>query len=90
VLDAPLPIAIAGDVAALTGCVAGAAMRDDYLRTIEGAGLAEIEVLSDRGFGEMALTMVSDDMMSRARAAGVDVRAVASTVRSLTIRAQKT
>ena len=37
VLDAPLPAAIAESVAALTGCVAGAALREDYLNTIAAA-----------------------------------------------------
>jgi SAM-dependent methyltransferase len=89
VLDAPLPPLIAQSVAALTGCVAGAALREDYLRTIAAAGLQNIEIVTDRNFGEMAATMVPDDMRRQAEAAGIDVTAVARTVRSLTIRARK-
>ncbi len=89
VLNQPLPEAIANDVAALTGCVAGAALRDQYLATIRAAGLTEIDVLSDRGFGAMALTMVPEPMLRQAEAAGIDVERVADTVRSLTIRARK-
>jgi SAM-dependent methyltransferase len=89
VLDAPLPAAIAESVAALTGCVAGAALREDYLRTIAAAGLVDIEVVGDRSFGEMALTMVPAEFLEQATAAGVDVVGVAQTVRSLTIRARK-
>jgi SAM-dependent methyltransferase len=89
VLDAPLPEAVAGSVAALTGCVAGAAMRADYLRTIAEAGLHDIEVLDDRAFGEMALTMIPDSLLRTMESAGVDVSAVARTVRSITVRAWK-
>jgi SAM-dependent methyltransferase len=89
VLDAPLPEAVAGSVAALTGCVAGAAMRADYLRTIAEAGLHDVEVLDDKSFGEMAVTMVPDSLLRTMESAGVDVPAVARTVRSITVRAWK-
>jgi len=89
VLDAPLPAVVAEDVAALTGCVAGAALRDDYLDTIAAAGLVEIEVANDRSFGAVALTMVPEPLLRKAEAAGVDVQRVAETVRSLTVRARK-
>jgi SAM-dependent methyltransferase len=89
VLDAPLPEAVAASVAALTGCVAGAAMREDYLRTVAEAGLRDIEVVDDKPFGEMALTMVPDSLLRTMESAGVDVPAVARTVRSITVRAWK-
>jgi hypothetical protein len=89
VLDAPLPPAIAQSVLALTGCVAGAALREEYLGTVAAAGLADIEVVTDRGFGEIAVTVVSPELLREAEAAGIDVRAVARTVRSLTLRARK-
>lgn len=89
VLDAPLPAAVAESVAALTGCVAGAALRGDYLRTIAAAGLADVEIVADKGFGEMALSMVPEEFLHQAKAAGIDVMEVARGVRSLTIRARK-
>ena len=89
VLEQPLPEAVASSVAALTGCVAGAALRDDYLRTVAAAGLEGVEVVEDRGFGEEVLGMVPPDMLKAAEAAGVDVRAVARTVRSVKVRARK-
>ena len=89
VLDALLPEVVATSVAALTGCVAGAAMRADYLRTVERAGLERVEVVDEKPFGEMALTMVPDAVLQTMETAGVDVRAVARTVRSITIRAWK-
>jgi arsenite methyltransferase len=89
VLDTPLPAAIAEDVNALVGCVAGAALRADYLAAIRTAGLADIEVLSDKGFGAVVLDMVPASMREKALSMGVDVQRTAETVRSLTIRARK-
>jgi hypothetical protein len=53
------------------------------------AGLTEIEILSDKGFGTVALTMVPEPMQRQAQAEGIDVQRVADTVRSLTVRARK-
>jgi SAM-dependent methyltransferase len=89
VLTAPLPPFVAESVAALTGCVAGAALRAEYLATIAAAGLVDIEVVNDRGFGSMAVTMAPPEMLQQAEALGIDVAEVADTIRSLTIRARK-
>ncbi len=89
VLDAPLPELVARSAAALTGCVAGAALRADYLATVAAAGLDEIEVVKDVSFGETALAMVPEDLVRTAQAAGVDVPGVARSVRSITLRARK-
>jgi hypothetical protein len=64
-------------------------MRADYLRTVAEAALHDIEVVDGKGFGEMALTMVPDSLLQTMESAGVDVRAVARTVRSVTVRAWK-
>jgi arsenite methyltransferase len=89
VVDAALPAAIAGSVAALTGCVAGAALRAEYLAAIGAAGLGDIEILKDTGFGELVEDFVPADMREDAEAHGIDVHAVARTVRSITVRATK-
>ena len=89
VLNQPLPEVVAADVAALTGCVAGAALRDQYLASIAAAGLSDIEIVNDKGYGAVALTMVPEQMLRQAEAAGIDVQRVADTVRSLTIRARR-
>ena len=51
VLDAPLPAALAGNLDALIGCVANAALRDDYLAAARAAGFAEVEILRDASYG---------------------------------------
>jgi SAM-dependent methyltransferase len=89
VLDAPLPAAVVASAEALTGCVAGAALRADYLGTIAAAGLVDVEVLTDRGFGAVVLDVVPAELRRQAEDAGVDLAAVADSVRSLTIRARK-
>lgn len=65
------------------------ALRDDYLRTVAAAGLDDVEVVEDRGFGEEVLGMVPDGMLKSASEAGIDVLAVARTVRSIKVRARK-
>jgi len=89
VLDAPLPAVVADSVAAFTGCVAGASLRAEYLRAVTAAGFERVEVLEDRGFGEEVLGLVPEALLAQATAAGVDVRAVATTVRSVKIRARR-
>jgi SAM-dependent methyltransferase len=89
VLDAPLPALVAESAAALTGCVAGAALRRDYLAAVAAAGLEAVEVVRDVSFGETALTMVPPDLVRAAEESGIDVHAVARTVRSVTVRARR-
>ncbi len=89
VLDAPLPAAIAASVSAWTGCVAGASLRSDYLGAIAAAGLVDVEVLQDRGFGDLIAGTIPAELLRQAEAAGIDVSKAAKTVRSLTIRARK-
>jgi SAM-dependent methyltransferase len=89
VLDAPLPPEIADSAAALTGCVAGAALRADYLRTIADAGLVDVEILGDKGFGAVVLDMAPPELVREAAAKGIDVCGVANGVRSITVRARK-
>ena len=89
VLDIELPEFIAENVAALTGCVAGALLRSDYLGAIEAAGLGEIEILKDSSFGAAALELVPASLLEEARRREVDVAEVVEGVRSLTIRATR-
>ena len=47
VLLQPLPEAIRNSVKAYTGCIAGAALKDEYLGAIEAAGFEDIKVLGE-------------------------------------------
>jgi arsenite methyltransferase len=87
VLDRPLPEAVAADVLAWTGCVAGAALRHDYFREVEEAGFGTVEVLKDEdalaGFAE-----VNPEEAERQLAAwGVTHEDLAGAVRAVTWRA---
>jgi len=50
VLSEELPEAIKADVNAYAGCIAGAMLKDDYLRTIEEAGFKEHMILEEKSF----------------------------------------
>jgi arsenite methyltransferase len=47
VLNRPMPEALKNDEDLLTGCIAGALRREEYLQAIREAGFAKVEVLSD-------------------------------------------
>jgi hypothetical protein len=64
-------------------------LRDEYLRTVEDAGLEEVAVVEERGFGEEVLGMVPAEIRRAVEAMGIDVLAVARTVRSVKVRARK-
>jgi SAM-dependent methyltransferase len=53
VLERPLPPEILQSVDAYLGCVGGASLRHEYLRTIEKAGFREVRVEREAGFGDM-------------------------------------
>jgi SAM-dependent methyltransferase len=50
VLREPLPEAIRESAEVYTACVAGAMLREDYLREIRAAGFGNVEVVSERSF----------------------------------------
>lgn len=88
-LDAELPHFIAESAAALTGCVGGAALRADYLRAIEEAGLGGIEILQDASFATTVVELAPESLLAEAERRGIDVAAMVETIRSVTIRAHK-
>ncbi|MFA5181032.1 MAG: arsenite methyltransferase [Syntrophales bacterium] len=50
VLLKELPAALQESVAAYTGCVAGALMKDDYLQKISAAGFGEVQIIAETLF----------------------------------------
>ena len=50
VLTRPLPPESRQNVALYVGCIAGAAMKDDYLEMIRRAGFTEVAVVEERGY----------------------------------------
>jgi len=79
VLTRPLEEDLKRDVGLYVGCVAGAQVRDDYVRQIREAGFEDVEVLS-----EGAYTVGVDDLPE-----GSPMRAAFDVVRSVIVRARR-
>jgi SAM-dependent methyltransferase len=89
VLDGELPAAIAQDVYAWCGCVAGADLRAAYFAKLSAAGLRDVEVLRDVDYVAMMARTAPAELASLAGRLGIEPSAVTGKVRSLTYRARK-
>lgn len=58
VLNRALPPALANDADLYTACIAGALLREDYLKAIRDGGFGKVELLSDRTY---AASQAGDD-----------------------------
>jgi hypothetical protein len=63
VLLKELPDAVRGSAAAYIGCISGALLKDDYLKTIRDAGFSEVSVLDETFF---PVDFITDDPMAKA------------------------
>lgn len=87
VLQRPLPEAVAKDVLAWCGCVAGASLRPEYFAMIEAAGLGHLEVLKDEDY-LASLAKVAPEEAERLLAGwGIRPEELQGTVHSVTWRA---
>ena len=89
VLDRPLPAAVANDVVAWCGCVAGATDRKQYLALVEAAGLGEVEVLKDEDYLASLAKVAPEEADAMLANWGVTRADLAGTVHSITWRAVK-
>ncbi len=94
VLTEPLPEKLLSHMGLYAACVAGAALREDYLDAIRSAGFDEIKVLDEIGFGHLATSVSPDDPTIKAAMEAMDgdtdlIRRVADSVKSLKISARK-
>jgi SAM-dependent methyltransferase len=87
VLNKPLPEAVAKDVFAWCGCVAGASDRRDYLAMIAAAGLTQVEVLKDEDYLAALVKIAPEDAEKLLSGWGVTKEDLLGTVRSITWRA---
>jgi arsenite methyltransferase len=87
VLDRPLPEAVAKDVFAWCGCVAGATDRKQYLALVEAAGLGEIEVLKDVDYLASLAKVAPEEADAMLAGWGVTREDLDGTVHSITWRA---
>ena len=79
VLTRPLPPALKTRVDLLVGCVAGASLKDDYLRMMREAGFEGVEIAAESGY-EVGLPNLAE---------GSAEREAFRTVRSVKVRARR-
>lgn len=91
VLVDKLPDSVKSSVAAYIGCLAGAAMKDDYIKAIESAGFRQISIVDERSFpagytssDPTVQMLVNDPGIPQA-----DLKKLHSSIRSITVRAVK-
>jgi SAM-dependent methyltransferase len=89
VLERPLPEAVAKDVLAWTGCVAGAALRRDYFAMLEAAGLRGVSVLKESDYAASLAQIASDEAQTVLDRWGVTRESIEGVVMSVTWRAVK-
>ncbi len=58
VLERPLPAEIRESVEAYVGCIAGASLKEDYLRLIRDAGFQEVTIVREGRYGAEPVTSV--------------------------------
>jgi SAM-dependent methyltransferase len=87
VLERPLPEAVAKDVLAWTGCVAGAALRDDYFAMLEGAGLSGLSILKEIDYAASLAQIASDEAQTLLDRWGITRESIEGAVMSVTWRA---
>jgi SAM-dependent methyltransferase len=65
VLLHPLPPALKSSVEAYVGCVAGAALRDEYVQMLRDVGFSQVEVVEEKPYAGCA-TGASDELLAAA------------------------
>jgi SAM-dependent methyltransferase len=88
-LDRPLPRAIADDLLAYVGCIAGAELRERYLGELAAAGLATIEILRDVDYVETILASLPQEVEALLARTGATLDDVRGSVRAVTYRATR-
>jgi SAM-dependent methyltransferase len=61
VLTSELPEELRKNVDLYVGCVAGASVREDYLRLMREAGFADVEIVAESGYGTGSAALPHDD-----------------------------
>jgi SAM-dependent methyltransferase len=89
VLERALPEAVAKDVFAWCGCVAGASDRREYLAMIEAAGLGKAEILKDEDYLASLVKVAPEEADAMLAGWGVTREDLMGTVHSITWKAVK-
>ncbi len=91
VLSRPLPEALRESVDVYAACVAGAMLRDDYLRAVEAAGFRRVEVVSETSFPAEAVlgSPQASEVARRLKISRQELERALDSVVSLGVRAFK-
>lgn len=89
VLERTLPEAVAKDVLAWTGCVAGAALRRDYFAMVEAAGLRDVSILKETDYAASVAELASSEAQTLLDRWGITRESIEGVVMSVTWRAVK-
>ena len=89
VLDRPLPEALARDVLAWVGCVAGAELRTIYFGRLEAAGLTGVELLRDVDYAAGLAEASPSEAAALLERLGLSVDDIRGIVHSVTYRAHR-
>ncbi len=73
VLLRPLPPAVKASVEAYVGCVAGAALRDDYVQMVRDAGFSRVEIVEEKSYAGCA-TGLGDELRDAAADAVISTK----------------
>lgn len=92
VLLRELPPAIRGSIEAYVGCLAGAMMKDDYIRVIKDAGFEDIRVIEQVHYpvAAMANDATGKAVMKNSELTKEDLRKLENSVASIKVAAAKT
>jgi len=91
VLTKPLPEAVRGSVEAYIGCIAGAALENEYLGAIEAAGFKDVRVVDeiDIGLDSLKDDPVAASIAESAHFTDEQMKDAASTIKSIKVSAVK-
>jgi arsenite methyltransferase len=91
VLLQELPTAIKNSISAYVGCLAGATMKESYLKSIKSAGFKNVDILAETTFESDLLTAdpIVQSIVSEFNVPLPELRKIAGTVRSIRVRGEK-
>ncbi len=92
VLERPLPESVRASIEAYVGCVAGASLRDEYLRGLEAAGFEAVQVVSESSYTDLWTGATPEEAAAIAAELGVavdELKELAGAVTSVHIAARR-
>lgn len=89
VLLKELPDSVRSSIEAYVGCIAGAAMKQDYLASMEAAGFEQVEILNEVSAAAAFSGEVAEQVAEQTKISPSTLEQVAGTIASISVRATK-